>query len=124
PRLRNLDALAHQGDLKIVVLRAGCSYRQRLEEILAKRGIVGLRRLEFGTIDGIVGCVAAGLRVTLFARRGVSTAVVERRIAIHALPANEAQVDTLFVRRRDALASSALTAFLQSARPLPAQAAE
>src|SRR5262249_8419963 len=47
PKLRSLDEVFATRDLKIVVLRAGCSYRQRLEEILTRRGVVGLRLLEF-----------------------------------------------------------------------------
>ena len=58
--VRSLDELVRKSDLKVVVLRLGCSYRQRLEAILAKRGVVGLRLLEFGTIDAIIGCVVAG----------------------------------------------------------------
>lgn len=41
----------------------------------------------------------------------------EGRVAVHELPAAEARVETLFIRRRDAYASSALEAFLQFARP-------
>jgi LysR family transcriptional regulator, cell division regulator len=117
PSVRHLDDLAKKDAIKIVVLRAGCSYRQRLEEILARRGIAGLRRLEFGTIDGIVGCVAAGLGVTLLPKSIVTAAVRDGRVAVHALPANDALVDTVFIRRRDAFLSSALTAFLRSLKP-------
>ena len=53
-------ALQHP-DLRLVILRAGCSYRQRLEEILARRGIVGLRRLEFGTLEAILAPSPPGL---------------------------------------------------------------
>lgn len=116
-RLRALDAALRQPELKIVVLRLGCSYRQRLEEILARRGIVGLRRLEFGTLEAILASVAAGLGVTLFPRALVAAAAREGRVAIHSLPRAEAQVQTVFVRRRDVPASSALTAFLRQARP-------
>jgi DNA-binding transcriptional LysR family regulator len=122
PSVRRVEDLVRKGDVKIVVLRAGCSYRQRLEEILSRRGIVGLRRLEFGTIDGIVGCVAAGLGVTLLPQSVVSAALRDGRVAIHALPAQDARVDTAFIRRRDAFLSSALTAFLRSVRPAPVQA--
>jgi DNA-binding transcriptional LysR family regulator len=108
-------------ELKIVVLRAGCSYRQRLESLLAARGIVGLRRLEFGTIEGILGCVAAGIGVTLLPRGIVAPAASEGRVALHDLARDEALVDTVFVRRRGAYASTALTAFLAAARP-PARA--
>jgi len=44
------------------------------------------------------------------------------RVALHALPAEEAIVDTLFIRRRDGFVSSALAAFLQQARPALAAA--
>jgi LysR family transcriptional regulator, cell division regulator len=120
PTQKSLDRVLARSDLKIVVLRAGCSYRQRLEEILARRGIVGLRRLEFGTIEGILGCAAAGLGVTLLPRALVESARRTRRIAVHTLPPDEARVETVFIRRHDAFVSSALAAFLAF---VPAQAA-
>src|SRR5262249_41066579 len=57
-----------RGEVRIVVLRAGCSYRQMLEALLARRGITVSRRLEFGTLEAIFGCVAAGLGITLLPR--------------------------------------------------------
>lgn len=116
PKVATLESLARAEDLKIVVLRAGCSYRQRLEEVLARRGVVGLRQLEFGTIESIVGCVAAGLGVTLMPRGIVAPAAQAGRIAVHTLPGTEGQVDTLFVRRRDGASTAALSAFLAIAR--------
>ncbi|MGH7320001.1 MAG: LysR family transcriptional regulator [Candidatus Rokuibacteriota bacterium] len=120
--VRSLDDLVRKGDLKIVVLRAGCSYRQRLEAIMAARGVVGVRRLEFGTIEGILGCVSAGLGVTLLPKSIVRPARRDGRVAIHELPAAESSVETVFIRRRDAFVSSALAAFLQCARPAPVRA--
>ena len=63
PSSRSLDMLLSQSNLRIVVLRAGCSYRQRLEDILARRGVVGLRLQEFGTLEAIS---AASRRVSAF----------------------------------------------------------
>jgi len=54
--------------VRIVVLRAGSSYRQMLEALLARRGITVRRQLEFGTLEAIFGCVAAGLGITLLPR--------------------------------------------------------
>lgn len=118
PALRRLEDLAGSGEVKIVVLRAGCSYRQRLEEILARRGIVGLRRLEFGTLDAMVGCVAAGIGVTLLPRSLIEATPRAGRLRIHDLPRAEALVDTVVIRRRDVAAGSALTAFMDHARSL------
>jgi DNA-binding transcriptional LysR family regulator len=117
PGSTSLDAALAAADLKTVVLRAGCSYRQRLDDILAKRGVVGLRQLEFGTIETIVSCVAAGLGVTLLPKSVVEPICRDRRVAAHPLPRSDALVDTLFVRRRDAFLSSALAAFLGHVRP-------
>jgi DNA-binding transcriptional LysR family regulator len=123
PATRGLDDVLTRIDLKIVVLRLGCSYRQRLEDVLARRGVVGLRRLEFGTLDAILGCVAAGIGVTLLPRSVVAQAARDGRVALHALPPADAWVDTVFIHRRDAFVSSALDAFLRCARPAPARAA-
>jgi LysR family transcriptional regulator, cell division regulator len=118
PVHRSLSGLLARPDLRIVVLRAGCSYRQRLEEVLAHRGIVGLRRLEFGTLEAILGAVAAGLGITLLPRALIGPMWRGERIATHRLPRAEARVQTVFVRRRDVLRSSALVAFqAHMARP-------
>jgi DNA-binding transcriptional LysR family regulator len=124
--VRTIDEVLAKRDLRIVVLRAGCSYRERLEAILARRGMTLSRRLEFGTLEAIIGCVAAGLGVTLLPRSLVGPMRAEDRVAVHTLPPAEAEVETLFIRRRDAFASSALKAFLAHARPalVRAEAAE
>ncbi len=112
PSVRNLEEELRRRALKIVVLRAGCSYRQRLEDILARRGIVNLRILEFGTIEAIMGSVAAGIGITLLPKGLAETMNPRHRVAVHELPAAVARVETLFIRRRDAFASTALAAFV------------
>lgn len=106
---------------KLVVLRAGCSYRERLEEILRRRGVHETRLLEFGTLDAILACVAAGIGITLLPR-----ALVPARpgIAVHTLPPREAEVETVFIQHRDAYASSALAAFVDMVQQPLAAAAE
>lgn len=118
------DRQIRRADLKLIVLRAGCSYRQRLEEILTRRGVVGLRRLEFGTLEAIFGCVAAGLGITLLPRGLIGPVLREGRVAVERLPPAEGQVETVFIRRHDAFRSSALAAFLDHARPTLADAAD
>jgi len=118
--IRHLDELARKGGIKTIVFRAGCSYRDRLDALLAARGIVGVRRLDFGSVEGILGCVAAGVGVTLLPKGVVAAAWREGRVAVHELPLVESRVDTVFVRRRDAYLSSALSAFLERARRMSA----
>ena len=115
------DDLPRCSGLKLVVFRAGCSYRARLEAMLAERGVVGLRCLEFGTLEGILGCVAAGIGITMLPRGAVELGWRDGPLALHPVPSAERWVDTVFIRRSDAFASSAMTAFLDMARPAPIQ---
>lgn len=94
-----------------LVFRTGCSYRQRLEEVLARLGWPSAARFEFGTLDGIVGCVAANMGVTLLPRTVVARSELKASIRAHTLPRAQSQVDTLFVRRRAAHEDSALQSF-------------
>jgi DNA-binding transcriptional LysR family regulator len=123
PAIADFEILAAQPNLKIIVLKAGCSYRLQLEAMLARRGIVGVRQLEFGTLEAIISCVGAGLGVTLLPRALIGSVWKQGRVAVHALPDSEKWVETVFIRHREAFVSSALRAFLDLARPAPARAA-
>jgi hypothetical protein len=46
------------------------------------------------------------------------------RLRVHPLPNDEGQVETVFIRHREAFASSALRAFMDVARPALVAAAE
>lgn len=117
PGVEDLDAVIAKGGFRIVVLRAGCSYRLRLESLLARRGSAGVRVLEFGTLEAILACVAAGIGVTLLPRALVETARRSAQVRVHPLPPEDAFVDTVFVQRRDGYVSSALSAFIALADP-------
>jgi DNA-binding transcriptional LysR family regulator len=119
PGMATLDRLsaAVGGDkTKVIVFRAGCSYRARLESLLATRGLVDVRRLEFGTLDGIIGCVGAGIGVTLLPRAVVAKAAAEGRVALHSLSADDARVTTVLIQRREGFISTALKRFIEIAR--------
>ena len=116
PGTTDLDTGLAKPNLKVIVLRAGCSYRLVLEAALARRGIVGFRLLEFGTLESIFNCVSAGLGLTLLPKRLVGAVWPADRVAVHRLENDQGLVDTVFIRRRDTSPSSALMAFLQTAR--------
>lgn len=96
-----------------LVFRQGCSYRQRVELLLARCGVSAVRMMEFGTLDALLGCVAAGMGYALLPK-----AVVEAhqgRFSIHALalPADLAQALTYCCAGEEAGWSPALRAFIE-----------
>src|SRR5208337_2765345 len=95
-----------------LAFRTGCSYRQRLEQVLAEFGWPSAARLEFGTLDGIIGCVAAEMGVALLPRAVVERSEQNGSIRIHALKSSQGLVKTLFIRRRAMHEDSALRSFV------------
>lgn len=96
-----------------LVFRTGCSYRQRLEQVLAEFGWPSAARLEFGTLDGIIGCVAANVGVTLLPRTVVQRAGLGGSIRAHSLNSPSKWAETLFIRRRSNHEDSALKSFVE-----------
>ncbi|SEH94585.1 DNA-binding transcriptional regulator, LysR family [Methylobacterium sp. 275MFSha3.1] len=111
-----LDRLARARNAKVLVFRAGCSYRRRLEAFLARQGLVHVRRMEFGTLDGILGCVAAGLGVTLVPRAVAAPAHRAGRVSIHPVPDGDGHAPTLVVHRADDRPSAAFARFAEQVR--------
>ncbi|CAG9272514.1 LysR family transcriptional regulator [Paraburkholderia unamae] len=113
-----------RGELKIAILRHGCAYRERLERLLIRRGVTSIKRMELGTLDGLLGCVRAGLAISLLPRSVVAPMAEAGKIAIHALPDDEGVAETLLVRRRDVFLSLALKCFIDTLREHFGTAAE
>jgi DNA-binding transcriptional LysR family regulator len=99
----------------VVAFRTGCSYRRRLEDFLGEREKRPRRRLELGTVEGILGCVAADLGITMLPR-AVAERAARGTLKMHVLPRRYSHVPTVFVRRGDALISSALREFVKCAK--------
>jgi DNA-binding transcriptional LysR family regulator len=91
-----------------LVFRTGCTYRQRLEQVLGEFGWPSAARFELGTLDGMIGCVAADMGVTLLPRAVVERYDVDGNVRIHALKTSQSLVDTVFIQRRSAHQYSAL----------------
>lgn len=103
-----------------LAFRQGCSYRQRIELLLASQGITAVQIMELGTLDAILGCVAAGMGYALLPQAVV--AAQQHRFGVHwcALPAPLrpaiAQVDTCLVTGAASGWSPALRALVELLR--------
>ncbi len=114
-RFNNLAALragTPESGPTALVFRTGCTYRQRLEQVFSDFGWPSAARFELGTLDGMIGCVAAGMGVTLLPRAVVERSDQRKEINIHTIDTSWARVDTLFIQRRSAHAYSALSGFV------------
>ena len=106
--LKDIDQLSN---FKILVFRAGCSYRAQLEHWLRLSGKLTYQIMEFGSIEGILGCVAAGMGISFLPRSVVEKKHIQNDCSLHSIPEEFGHMTTWFVRRRNENYSKAMQAF-------------
>lgn len=100
----------------VLCFRRGCAYRERLEGLLAHLGATQVRMQEFGTLEGIIGGVSAGIGLSLLPEAAVDRSPLRPLLALHPVPEPWATAPTQLVYRRDALVTAALRRFIDYAR--------
>jgi DNA-binding transcriptional LysR family regulator len=111
-----LRTITDIGARTLLVFRTGCSYRSKLEQLFQQQGIFPEKVMEFGTLEAIIGCVSAGLGVSLLPRSIVEKQVENGTIHVHTVPAAYSKVETVFIHRKDALITSAFQQFINMNR--------
>ncbi|MEM1505892.1 LysR family transcriptional regulator [Domibacillus sp. 8LH] len=96
----------------LLVFRSGCSYRAKLEQLLHQEGIVPNKTMEFGTLDAIVGCVAAGLGTSMLPHSVISKYIQDGTLRQHPVPDPYGKVKTIFIHRRDKYVPASLKKFI------------
>lgn len=88
--------------LPLILFREGCAYRTRALAWQRSIGHATADVMEFGTLDGILGCVSVGLGWTLMPRRIVEQSRHAGELVITAVPREIASVPTGLIRLREA----------------------
>ncbi len=107
----------------LILFREGCAYRTRAMAWQRAIGHAGADAMEFGTLEGILGCVSVGLGWTLMPRRVVEKSLHSADLVIEALPPEIANVPTGMISLRDGPVMPALKTLsraLADTAPVPA----
>ncbi|WP_375540983.1 LysR family transcriptional regulator [Paenibacillus tyrfis] len=107
-----LDFPKELTDRTVLVFRSGCSYRAKLLGWLQEEGVMPVKIMEFGTLETIIGCVAAGLGVSLLPESIVRSKTKESLVRSYPIPERYGKVQTVFIRRKDAYLTQAYKLFL------------
>lgn len=97
----------------ILVFREGCSYRAAFEHWLHHEGVIPKAVMEFGSLDAILGCVYAGLGISLLPRSVIEKYVSQKNIKVHAIPQPFCKVNTVFIYRKDRYMPNSLAKFIE-----------
>jgi len=95
----------------LIVFPEGCHYRTRLLTWAADRGLEIRAQQSYGSVEAIIGCVAAGLGLGVLPASLLESHPRGRQVASHPLPAHLAAAPTVLVRRHGAEPHPALDAW-------------
>ncbi|HZG73399.1 MAG TPA: LysR substrate-binding domain-containing protein, partial [Chondromyces sp.] len=96
----------------LLVFRPGCSYRAKLEQWLHQEGVIPSKIMEFGTLDAIIGCVSAGLGISMLPLSVVAKHIQEGTLRQHSVPNKYGKVKTIFIYRKDRYVPTSLIKFI------------
>ncbi len=112
---------ADNPDVPVLIIRAdGCAYRERALQWQSRNGRGNEARLEMGTVDGLLGCVAAGLGYSVISRQMVANSRYEHSLKLSPLDVTETLMEIVLIHRRDAVPLAgidALAALFEHAIP-------
>ena len=101
-------ALGDPVRLPLILFREGCAYRSRALAWQRAIGHATADVMEFGTLDGILGCVSVGLGWTLMPRRVVESSQHAADLVVTPVPSDIGLVPTGMVTVADAAPLAAL----------------
>ncbi|SET87106.1 LysR substrate-binding domain-containing protein [Paenibacillus sp. NFR01] len=99
-------------DKTLLILNEECMYRQRLEEWLRDEGLRLGHIMQFGTMEGLIGCVKAGIGYAVLPVSYYSKLNITEGICCYPFPERYEIVPTVFIRRRDLYMTSAFQKFI------------
>lgn len=112
---RNLASRLVKDDLEqhnLIVFKSGCFYRTTMEDWLRAEGIVPKRTMELNTLEGIIGCVKAGLGMSMLTESVVDQLDRNHDLARYPLPGTTGSVTTRFIYHKDIVKTAAFNMFV------------
>jgi DNA-binding transcriptional LysR family regulator len=102
----------------ILLSRVDCSYRKVFEQLLDQEKVLGIKKLEFYSVEVIKRCAMAGVGIAVLPEISVAAEAARKEIKILPWPDGGIEVAQLMVWYRDRWISPALNAFMNLAKKM------
>jgi DNA-binding transcriptional LysR family regulator len=86
----------------IIVFEHGCPHRKRLEDWYAARHEMPERTIELASYHAMLGCVVAGMGISLIPKSVLTTFPEQKRLSVHRLVRKENCAQTVLIWRKGA----------------------
>jgi DNA-binding transcriptional LysR family regulator len=100
----NHPPIGRKGSLPrtIIVFEHGCPHRKRLEDWYASRREMPERTIELASYHAMLGCIVAGMGISLIPKSVLTTFPERKRLSVHHLARTENCAQTVLIWRKGA----------------------
>jgi len=92
----------------LIIRGEGCAYREYAQRWQRKAGRCSEETMIMSTVDGLLGCVAAGLGYSIISREMVSQNRYETALSLEPLQGEDAEIVIYLIHRHDAIPLSGI----------------
>lgn len=106
----NYPPIGRKGDLPrtVIVFEHGCPHRKRLEDWYASRHEMPARTIELASYHAMLGCIVAGMGISLIPKSVLTTFPERKRLSVHRLPSTENCAQTVLIWRKGAVSANVM----------------
>lgn len=113
---QNNDDIHNGNNQNLIVFRHGCTYRKRLEAWAHAENFIPKKVMEFGSMEAIIGCVNAGMGISLLPISVLTKIKQNYSLRFHDIPEKYGNITTFFIQRKDTIKTLAIKKFVETVK--------
>ncbi|AOP34754.1 hypothetical protein A0128_13390 [Leptospira tipperaryensis] len=111
--MKRNEIISSWKQLSILTFKAGCTFRNRLDQWIQEQSLPPGKRIEFESLDAILSCVISGMGISLLPESYLNEKKQKKFLTILPLPSKLRRIRTVFIRNRELQPRSSLNEFVK-----------
>lgn len=100
-------------ELSILTFKAGCTFRNRLDQWIQEQSLPPGKRIEFDSLDSILSCVISGMGISLLPESYLNEKKQKKFLTILPLSSKLRRIRTVFIRNKEIESRNSLNEFVK-----------
>ena len=110
-RIKSLNTLLKQPQIKAIVFDQGCFFRARMENWLVSKTVNNYHKTVMNSVEGVVNFIESGIGFSFLPQEIITTFYKDRKLNTFSLPKEIGALKTVLIYRKESLSSPVVRAF-------------
>ncbi|PJZ52705.1 LysR family transcriptional regulator [Leptospira adleri] len=111
--MKSSEIISSWKELSILTFKAGCTFRNKLDQWIQEQSLPPGKRIEFDSLDSILSCVISGMGISLLPESYLNEKKQKKFLTILPLSSKLRRIKTVFIRNRELESRNSLNEFVK-----------